>query len=74
MSDQPGEWLTIQETMAVLGVGRTRLWQLTRDAQLVAHQRGPDRKMRYYARRDVERLANDYRPAFSRRLVHPEVG
>lgn len=56
------EWLTTQEAMAVLGIGRTRLWRLTKDGPLVAHQRGPDRRARYYAREEVERLAREYRP------------
>lgn len=56
------EWLTTHETMAALGIGRTRLWKLTRDGQLIAHQRGPDRRARFYFRDEVERLAQEYRP------------
>ena len=63
MESEASEWLTTRETMAALGIGRTRLWKLTREGRLIAHQRGPNRKVRYYARTQVERLANEYRPA-----------
>jgi hypothetical protein len=63
MSGVAGEWLTTREAMAVLGIGRTRLWKLTREGRLTAHQRSPNRKVRYYSRAAVERLANEYRPA-----------
>jgi hypothetical protein len=63
--DQANEWLTTREAMSILRIGRTRLWQLTREARLIAHQRGPNRKARYYARQDVEQLANEYRPVSS---------
>ncbi len=62
MSDERGEWLTRQEAMDVLGVGHTRLWQLTRAGRLVAHRRGTNRKQRYYRRDEVERLAGEYQP------------
>ncbi len=58
-----GEWLTTQEAMAVLQVGRTRLWRLVREGGLTAYQRGPDRRARYYKRAEVQRLARKYRPA-----------
>lgn len=56
------EWLTTHEAMAMLGVGRTRLWKLTKEGQLIAYRRGPDRRARFYARADVERLAREYHP------------
>ena len=62
MADGTEEWLTTQEAMALLGVSRTRLWQLTKAGLLTAHQRGVNRKARYYRRAEVERLAHEARP------------
>ena len=62
MADGTEEWLTTQGAMEVLGVSRTRLWQLTKAGLLTAHQRGVNRKVRYYRRAEVERLAHEARP------------
>lgn len=62
MSTSEDQWLTANEARAVLKVGRTRLWSLTKEGKLIAHQRGPDRRARYYLRVDVERLAGEYHP------------
>lgn len=62
MSTREDQWLSAQEARAVLKVGRTRLWSLTKEGKLVAHQWGPDRRARYYRREEVERLAGEYHP------------
>ena len=74
MVDDAREWLTRQETMDLLGVGRTRLWQLTQQGRLVAHRRGANRKQRYYRRDDVERLAAEYQPVGSHMSDEPREG
>jgi hypothetical protein len=65
MGTSNDQWLTAQEARAVLKVGRTRLWSLTKEGKLIAHQRGPDRRARYYRRAEVERLAGEYHPLTS---------
>lgn len=55
------EWLTAREAMQRLGIGRTLLWKLAKEGRLPAYQIGANRKARYYARRDVERLAREVR-------------
>jgi excisionase family DNA binding protein len=57
------EWLSTLEATARLGIGRTRLWMLVKEGRLTAYQLGPNRKARYYARAEVERLANEVRSA-----------
>lgn len=52
----------MQQAMAALRIGRTRLWQLTREGHLTAYQRGVNRKQRYYQRRDIERMVSAYQP------------
>ena len=54
-------WLTTAQVMVILGIGRTRLWQLAKDGRLTAHQHEVNRKQRYYRREEVERLAQAYR-------------
>jgi excisionase family DNA binding protein len=63
MNEMKGEWLTTHEAMAVLHVGRTRLWRLVHEGGLTAYQRGPDRRARFYKRAEVQSLAREYRPA-----------
>jgi helix-turn-helix protein len=65
MSTSNDQWLTAQEARAVLKVGRTRLWSLAKEGKLIAHQRGPDRRARYYRRTEVERLAGEYHPVIN---------
>lgn len=68
MHETAPEWLSAREAMVRLGIGRTRLWKLAKEGRLTAYQRGPNRKARYYARADVERLATEVRPAPSSHL------
>jgi hypothetical protein len=69
MADSEG-WLTTAQAIMVLGISRTRLWLLTKEGRLTAHQRGTDRRARFYRGADVERLAREYRPV----LRHTEDG
>jgi predicted DNA-binding transcriptional regulator AlpA len=62
MPDDEIEWLTTQETMAALGISRTRLWQLVREGRLTPYQRGANRKVRYYSRAAVDRVAAEQHP------------
>ena len=64
---EASEWLTTQETMVVLGISRTRLWQLVKEGRLTPYQRGANRKVRYYPRVEVDRLAAEQQPRLSRR-------
>ncbi len=63
MSDIVPKWLSTREAMARLGIGRTRLWMLVKEGRLTAYQLGPNRKARFYAKAEVERLANEVRSA-----------
>ena len=62
MPDDANEWLTTRETMVALGISRTRLWQLVREGRLTPYQRGANRKVRYFARAAVDRLAAEQQP------------
>jgi hypothetical protein len=65
MKTTEAQWLTVHEALDVLKIGRTSLWKLTKNGQLVAHRRGPDRRAKYYLRSEVERLAHEYRPVMT---------
>lgn len=62
MPETDTEWLTARQAMARLGIGRTLLWKLAKEGRLPSYQIGANRKARYYARCDVERLAHEVRP------------
>ncbi len=74
IDDMGEEWLTTQEAMAALGISRTRLWQLTKEGLLTAHQRGANRKVRYYRRTEVERVQTQSRPVTDTKTVRQQEG
>ncbi len=74
IDDMGEEWLTTQEAMAALGISRTRLWQLTKEGLLTAHQRGANRKARYYRRTEVERVQTQSRPVTDTKTVRQQEG
>lgn len=62
MTNAEEDWLTTQGAMQRLGVSRTRLWMLVNEGRLTPHQRGTNRKVRYYRLSEVEQVARDFRP------------
>lgn len=51
-----GEYVTVQEAAALLGVSRTRMWQLARERELREYRHDLDRRARLYLRKDVEEV------------------